>query len=474
MTTLTLTFEPGGKIPLYKQLYNFIKIEIRSGNLKSGEKLPSKRLLSSHLNISRNTVETAYEQLAAEGYIKSVPKSGFFVCSLDELFTDKNEILEYKKAVKEEPAERQYKYDFKTNTVDTTFFPFATWAKISKEIMHDENRELLRMAPPQGDYSLRECIAKYLHEFRGVICSPSQIIIGAGTEYLVGLAIQILGRKCVYAVENPGYSKTFKILKSNDIKVNLIGLDREGISVDELKKSDSNIVYTTPSHHFPLGIIMPVSRRMQLLKWANQSSDRYIIEDDYDSEFRFNGRPIPALQGLDTNEKVIYISTFSKIIAPSIRISYMVLPGVFIEKYQKDFMFYSSTVSRFEQYTLYKFIKDGHFERHLNRMRNIYRARKDTLVEQIRNLPFSSRIEIIGENSGLHLLLKVNCAAHEKELIESAKEFGVKLYGLSDYYIAQKNDTPDNIVVLGYSNFTIEEIKEAVELLNAAWSKLIK
>lgn len=466
MVSLTFSIKTGSAEPLYKQLYNFVRDEIKSGSMKAGEKLPSMRGLSSYLKISRNTVETAYSQLAAEGYVKAVPKSGFYVCGFEKPSFPVQK--EQRRSNAERQAQPQYKFDFKTNTVDTSFFPFATWAKISREIIHDENRGLLLVTHPQGDYPLRECIAAYLHEFRGVNCQPEQVIIGAGTEYLLWLITQVLGGNNIYAVENPGYSKTYKILKSNNADVNFIGLDEEGIMAEELERSDSNIVYVTPSHHFPLGIVMPVSRRMQLLKWAGKADGRYIIEDDYDSEFRFSGRPIPALQGLDTDGKVIYLSTFSKSIAPSIRISYMVLPPSLLERYRKEFMFYSSTVSRFEQYTLYKFIKEGHFERHLSRMRNIYRIRKDKIVGELRKLRFSSRIEIIGENAGLHLLLKVS-GLSEAELIKRADAAGVKLYGLTDYYMRPEADMPGNVVVLGYSHFKPEEIEEAVGLINTAW-----
>lgn len=470
---ITFNIDTQNGVPLYEQLYSFIKSEIKNGNLKTGEKLTSKRKLATHLKISKNTIETAYEQLMAEGYIKSVPKSGYYVAKLDNefVFSANNTLPQI---VPESPnKEQQYKYDFKTNIVDTTFFPFATWARLSKEIMHDENRELLKASHPQGDKKLREHIAKYLHEYRGVNCLPEQIIIGAGTEYLLSLIVQILGRSCVYGVENPGYSKTYKVLKSNGVKVNAIGLDNDGMSIEKLKESNSNIAYITPSHHFPLGIIMPINRRMQLLKWSNQDKDRYLIEDDYDSEFRFNGRPIPALQGLDTNHKVIYISTFSNSIAPSIRISYMVLPPALLLRYRQDFMFYSSTVPRFEQYTLYKFIKDGHFERHLNRMRNIYKSRKEKLVDELKKLPISDKIEIIGENAGLHLLLKVSGSLNEDDLLKRAKKHGIKLYGLSSYFIKEDENMPQNMVILGYSNFNELEIESAVKLLGEAWSEIL-
>lgn len=438
--------------------------------MRVGEKLPSKRNLSAHLKISQNTVDTAYQQLAAEGYIKPRPKSGFFVCKLEELPI--NDGCKRKSIQQNDKTslDSRYLYDFKTNTVDTTFFPFATWVKISKEIMHDENKGLLKMTHPQGDYLLRESIAGYLHSFRGVNCIPEQIIVGAGSEYLLGLITQILGKRSSYAIENPGYLKIYQILKINNSDVHFIGLDDEGIKASALAGSHANIVYITPSHHFPTGIVMPISRRMQLLKWANQSEDRYIIEDDYDSEFRFAGRPIPALQGLDTNEKVIYLSTFSKSIAPSIRISYMVLPIPLLQRFEAGFSFYSSTVSRFEQYTLYKFIKEGHFERHINKMRNIYKARKDRLVEEIRKLGDGRQIEILGENTGPHLLLRVHGPMQEQDLVAAAAKHGVKISGLSSYYYQPEKDMPRNVVVLGYTNFNDEEICRACELLGEAWT----
>ncbi|HEX2945006.1 MAG TPA: PLP-dependent aminotransferase family protein [Clostridia bacterium] len=467
---MTITIAFNKEVPLYKQLYGFIKNEIKEGNIKVGDKMPSKRSLSSHLKVSQNTIETAYQQLAAEGYIKAVPKSGFYVCEIEDLPAPSEIKPRCTLQNIKELKPKQYQYDFRTNTVDTAYFPFSTWAKISKEIIHDENRELLKTTHPQGDYHLRESISKYLHHYRGVNCLPEQIIIGAGTEYLFGLIIQLLGRNRVYAIENPGYSKTHKILKSYNANLDLIGLDEDGLKVDDLARSNSNVVYITPSHHFPLGIIMPITRRMQLLKWANQSEDRFIIEDDYDSEFRFNGCPIPALQGLDTNEKVIYISTFSNSIAPSIRISYIVLPMLLLQRYNDEYSFYSSTVSRFEQYTLYRFIQGGHFERHLNRMRNVYRSRKDTLIEEIKKLSFGEKIEIIGENAGLHLMLRVQGYLTENELVTRAEKVGIKLYGLSEYYLAPDEAMPNNVVVIGYSNYDKSEIAKAVHLLNEAWT----
>ncbi len=302
-----------------------------------------------------------------------------------------------------------------------------------------------------------------------MVCSPDQIVIGAGVEYLIGLIVQILGKSVTVGFENPGYYKSYNIISNNDVKIDLIGLDENGMKVDLLERSEANVAYITPSHQFPTGVIMPIGRRIQLLNWANGSDDRYIIEDDYDSEFRFNGRPIPALEGLDLNDKVIYLSTFSKSIAPSIRIAYTVLPRRLLSVYKKNFSFYSSTVSRFEQHCLYKFIQDGHFSRHLNRMKNIYRSRKDRLVECLKGSKGADMITIIGENTGLHLMTRVENGMKEEELVRSAGNVGVKLYGLSRYYIEDNGDIPEATVILGYSGFELEEISDAVKALERAW-----
>lgn len=474
MENFTFILDSYGANPLYMQVYQHIVQNIRCGLLMPGEKLPSKRRLAAHLAISQNTVETAYGQLMAEGYIKSWPKKGYYICDLEGkalLFgldkKPKADILEdvSAQAGEEKPA---YRFDFKTSGIDTALFPFPTWKKVSKEVLQDKNRHLLEPGDPQGEFVLREAIADYLRCFRGVNCGPEQIIIGAGTEYLTALLIQILGRGTVFAMENPGYPKTYQVLAGNDIKLRLIPLDQEGISLDKLKEAAAEAVYITPSHQFPTGLTMPVSRRLQLLGWAAEQEGRWIIEDDYDSEFRFDGRPIPALQGLDSWGKVIYLSTFSRSIAPSMRISYMVLPPGLLQIYRRDFRFYSATVSRFEQFSLYKFMEGGHFERHLNKMRNIYRARKDALVEEICKLA-PGKVEIIGANAGLHLLLRVFNGMGEEELLRRAANEGIKLYGLSGYFFRQEESLPNNTLVLGYAAFDLPDLQEAARLLCRAW-----
>ncbi len=474
---LTYILNNKSKIPLYEQLYHFIRRDIEQGKLKANQKLPSKRQLSSHLKISVITVGAAYSQLIAEGYITSRPKSGFYINKIDHNFNIYNNYNKNKENHNTNSINyhtehlQEYKYDFKTNVVDTTQFPFDTWARLTREVLSERSAQLLSKTDPLGIYGLRQQIADYLYSFRGIKAKPEQIIIGAGSEYLTGLIIQLLGRKNIYGVENPGYHKTAKIFAMNDVKTNYHAMDNYGIDMNYLINSDTNIIHITPSHHFPLGIVMPITRRAELLNWAMENDNRYIIEDDYDSEFRFSGRPIPALQSLDKYDKVIYMNTFAKSLAPSFRISYMVLPIKLLEYYLNNLLFYSSTVPVIEQLTLAKFIEKGYFERHISRMRNIYKLRRNFLINEINNSNLGKICEIKGQDSGLHLLIKINNNMNEKALIKSAIENNVRVYGLSEYYFGNIKNYPHNTVIMGYSGMDLSEIKQAIICLNKSWCK---
>lgn len=463
MDILTINLNSNSNIPLYIHLYKFIKHEIQMGNMKSNSKLPSKRKLSHYLAISQNTVEAAYEQLMTEGYIISFPRKGYFVSDLQGIL----EVNIEKEAVNEKLKKKKiYQYEFYSSRVDVESFPYSIWRKINKEILGEENKELLQIGHSQGDRNLREAINNYLRFSRGVNAKIDNIIIGAGTEYLIQIIINILGRNKRFSVEEPGYYKIKKILKINGVNPIPISIDNQGVNVDRLRESNSEVIHITPSHQFPTGIIMPINRRIQILNWANESKGRYIIEDDYDSEFRFEGKPIPALQSLDNKGKVIYLGTFSKCFSPSERIAYMVLPDELMKIYRKDFSFLACTVSRSSQQALVRFIEEGYFERHLNKMRNIYRKKREFLVTLIKK--YLNNTEIIGTNSGLHLLLKVNNGMNEEELIKSAEEKGVMVLGLSKSYL--NNIEESKTVFLGYANLKYNEIEEAIKLLKEAWN----
>lgn len=463
---ITLNLDTESKIPLYMQLYSYMKQEMESGNIKCGEKLPSKRALSAHLKISIITVETAYAQLIAEGYITSKPGSGFYaedIAKTDKVSSDSEigEIFQKNLPIK---------YDFRTNRIDTSDFPFSTWAKLSREVLSEQSADLLNACHHQGTLSLRTEIASYLREFRGMEVDPEQIVVGAGSEYLTGLIIQLLGRDNAYGVENPGYSKIYDIFSANTSRVFPIPMDEKGASAEAITGFGINVLHVTPSHHFPLGIVMPVSRRQELLRWAYSREDRYIIEDDYDSEFRYAGRPIPTLQSMDKHGRIIYINTFTKSLAPSMRISYMVLPKQLCGKFTARLGFYSCTVPVFEQLTLAKFMKSRHFDRHINRMKKIYRQRRDILCKKISDCKLGSLVKISGCDAGMHLLLTVENGMKQNELLNSAAKEGARVYGLSGYYSFPVANIPENIVVAGFSGLNEQLLVNGAEALERAWT----
>lgn len=469
MSILTLQLQQDAEKPLYLQIYEHIKTEIINGNISSDFRLPSKRQLSTHLQCSLNTVQTAYSQLISEGYILSVVKKGYFACKLDNVVHLKTAFSYSEKNSMILPS---YKYDFSYHGVDKESFPFSTWRKISKDEINEYAVDLLKIGEPQGNLELRSCIANYLHHSRGVECNPAQIIVSSGTEFLLQQLIQLFDKNCTFAIENPGYEKLNHIFKSNRAHFIPVSVDENGISLKELAESKADIVCVTPSHQFPTGNIMPVNRRINLLNWAHEKDERYIIEDDYDSEFKYSGKPIPSLQGLDKGKKVIYMGAFSKSLSPALRVSYMVLPEQLLNEYIEKLSFYICPVPAIEQKILSRFIKDGYFERHLNKMRNIYKTKREALTDAIGQLlPFC---DICGANAGLHLILKVKNGMNEARLISLARENSIKVYGISQYYFENppcQNSVPS--ILLGFAGLSPKEIYDVVYALSLAWKSCI-
>ncbi len=459
---LTYSFENRGSESLYEYLYNQIKNDIIANKLTPDTKLPSKRTLAKHLNVSTVTVETAYQQLIAEGYIYSVAKSGYFVSQV--ISTQHPELPKPSWNMESSAAASPYFADFANNSTSKDNFPFSTWTKLMRETMSDEADNLMASSPSIGVAKLRNAIADYLFQFRGMSVNPEQIVIGAGTEYLYGLIIQLLGRNKTYALEDPGYQKIPKIYQSNGVSCIPVSMDKYGIDMSELNHTNADVLHISPSHHFPTGIVTPISRRYEILSWAAKTSDRYIIEDDYDSEFRLLGKPIPSLQSIDAIGKVIYMNTFSKSLTSTIRISYMILPQNLMEQYKKTLSFYSCTVSTFEQYTLARFIEKGHFEKHINRMRNYYRTQRDILISFIKKHPLYHKVTIREENSGLHFLLCVNTTYSDLELVERAKENNLHITCISEYF-SDKRKATEHVMIINYSGLERDHIEKAVELL---------
>ena len=452
-------------IPLYLQLADYIKQEIAAGKINPQEKLPSKRKLSNYLGLSLNTIQSAYDQLKAEGYIESKPRKGLYVTNFEDDIIINQEYppnLE----VKSEEVQANNKIDFNSGKIDLNHFPYSTWRKLAVQSLYEDQGELFYSGNPQGELELRQQIASHLFASRGVRCSSDQIIIGAGTQVLMGMLCFMIGKEQIFALENPGFHRIRAVLQDLGIPFVSIPLDEEGIDVKQLINSEANAAYVTPSHQFPYGMVMPISRRLALLKWAEERKG-YIIEDDYDGEYRYKGQPIPSLQGLDTKGRVVYLGTFSKSLIPSIRISYMVLPQSLIKKYQKSFTVYKQTVSRFHQDTLYRFIKAGHWQTHLNKMRTLYRKKHTTLLASIKKyLP--DTVKIIGENSGLHIVLEIKNGMEEGRLISAALETGIKVYPLSIYYDGniKKNHA---YILIGFGGLSEAEIEIGIQLLKEAW-----
>lgn len=494
---LTYSFTNIGTDSLYEHLYKLIKNDIMAGVLPAGYKLPSKRSFAKNLNISTITVENAYAQLVAEGYIYSIPKKGYFVsqlkdsfihplsahtaetqaalsCGLDKPVHADAEVCTPNEAPKSEPLSQEPSApliaDFISNNINQENFPFTIWAKLMRETLADNREKLMTATPGIGSLELRTAIAKHLQDFRGMNVNPAHIIIGAGTEYLYSIIIQLLGRELTYAVEEPGYRKISQVYSSNHVKLCHITLDKTGIDVAALEESGADVLHLSPSHHFPTGIVTPVSKRYELLGWAARAAhnQRYIIEDDYDSEFRLMGRPIPSLQSIDVMERVIYMNSFSKSLTSTIRISYMILPPHLMERYNRLLSFYACTVSTFEQYTLTRFISEGYFEKHINRMRNYYRSVRDVLVSSIKNSSIASICTIMEEDAGLHFLLKIDTALTDTEIKIRAKKKGILVSCLSDYYHTPE-DAQQHILIINYSGLDETAVTSAVEALETCF-----
>ena len=449
--------------PLYVQIYQQIKQQIRSGQLADNTRLPSKRQLAAQYNISVNTVNAAYSQLVSEGFLQAQPQRGFFVCHLDELI--QNDIAEEKHPAPQTAA--PIAVDFSINDVARDKFPFQTWRKAMNNCFNEYDPDLLTSTPPQGDYQLRQAIAQYLYQARSVNCTAEQVIIGAGNDNLLQMLSYILDSNCTIGMENPVYHKALHFFQRMGHAVKSFPMDEHGMQVEPLEQYDNIAVYVTPSHQFPLGITMPVSRRIKLLNWTQDGRQRYLIEDDYDSEFRYNSRPIPALQSLDKNGRVIYLGTFSKSIAPSLRISYMVLPRPLLNTYLEQYLSFQSAVSRFEQAVLHEFIVSGHFATHLNKMRKLYRTRRQELIQALS--AFGDQLEVLGEDAGLYLSVQLKNGLSETEMCQRALKKGVKVYPLSPYFTDEVPPEHQSKVLLGFGALNTQQIQQGVALLKEAW-----
>jgi len=461
---ITCDFSKRGEESLSHYLYLQLKTQISDGTLKANTKLPSKRNLAVHLGISVITVQNAYQNLIDEGYIYSIEKTGFFVEQIDNIGRLKIKLSEEKKSPDSdsEKTDIPVTADFTRNAIGYEKFPIKIWSKISKDVLKYSGEELLKTQPAFGNEKLRQSIANHLKKFRNMNVSPDQIVIGAGTELLYHFIVLLLGQDKTYAVENPGYKKTKKVIELSGARCIPVNMDKSGILIEELTENDINVVHVTPSHHFPSGIVMPVKRRLELLDWASKKEDRFIIEDDYDSEFRFTGRPLEPLFNSSRESKIIYLNTFSKTLSPSFRVSYMVLPDKLVDLFHKTTSAYSCTVGAIEQCTIAEFIQEEYFEKHIIRMKNYYRSIRNSFIQALTSSSVKDKIEISEENSGLHFLLHFKTEKSSAEIKSALENKGIKVNLLEDYFYT----TPDyiqNTFVINYSGISRELIPVIVK-----------
>lgn len=490
---LTYSFASKGENSLYEHLYRCIKEDIENGNIEAGEKLPSKRSFAAHLGVSLITVEGAYAQLLAEGYLRSEPRRGYYACDLQQAGlkrVNRSAASTAGKVCKNRRADLAFSIseardnkifaDLTGAATPTGAFPYGSWAKSLRDALVCEPEEvLIGRVPAAGTERLRKAIAEHLRGFRGLDVDPSCIVVGAGSQVLYNFIVQLLGRDKRYGVEDPGYERLRKIYQANNVSLSEIALDSQGVHMKNVEKAKVDVLHLMPSHQYPTGIVTSISRRYELLTWASEQKSRYIIEDDYDCEFRLTGRPIPSLQSIDALGNVIYVNTFTKSLGPAFRIGYMVLPQQLAQEFSEKLSFYSCTVSAIDQLALARIIESGEYERHINRMRKQYRLVRDEFIGGLRSSKLGSRMSISAEDAGIHFLLhlvpegNLNALQWERAFKKAAEKDGVAIRAVSDFFAA-KNRASSNAgqdmasFVVSYDGLKNTEIVKAVKALEKA------
>lgn len=456
-------------LPKYQYLHRCIRSDICNGVLAAGTRLPAKRSLAAELEVSVSTVEHAYSLLVSEGYLEAKPGSGFVVCpgkAEGTAFFDLED-----SSIPEHNLHGKL-LDFKANRCSLELFPLETWSRLMRQVLSERDPAMLETVPFNGLYELRKAIAFHLYESKGIRVSPSRIIVSAGTEYLYGKLLQLLGDQRIIAIEDPGYKKFADVSRSYRTYWDYIPLDKQGVSVEALAKSRADVVHVSPANHFPTGVIMSSGRRRELLFWLCEKPDRYIIEDDYDSEIRYGGRAPAPLVTQDETQRVIYLNTFSKTLVPSLRIAYMVLPEALMGLYRNQLSFYSCTVSSFEQSTLAKFISEGYFERHINRLRRHYKHQRQLVLDALGQSKLALISEVFGGEVGTHFILKIATNRSDKEVKQLAAEQGVSLDMLSDYCV-HPSAKSSHCVVVNFASIPTDHIAVAIELLETIFQREI-
>ena len=481
---ITYDLSARGETPLYEYLYMCIRTDIETGAIAANEKLPSKRRLANHLGVSLITVEGAYGQLVAEGYLRSVERRGYYANDLPRRAAAGRRDLEgvgrgRPDAPPPDPGHGAENgdgllADFRGTAFAAGMFPYEAWAKTLRAVLSQETEaSLLGESHFQGSARLRRAIAAHLKGFRGMDVHEDQVFVGAGAQYLYHMIVQLLGRDMPVAVEDPGYPRLAKIYAANGLEVRPVPLDGQGVSMGALRRSGAGIAHIMPSHQYPTGQITSISRRYELLAWAAQDPGRVIVEDDFDCEFRLSGLPIPSLQSIDAAGQVVYANTFTKTLGPGFRLGYLVLPPRLAQRYRQELGFYSCTVGAVDQLALARFIETGAYERHVNRMRSHYRTVHDLLVGALKSCAMADRLCVEGTDAGLHFLMGVASPRDALELAGRARREGVALLALDAFRLLSGPDGEVKWFVMNYAGVQLESIPAVVEALERAFSQVV-
>ena len=482
---LDYDLENRGELSLYEFLYRSIKRDIESGVLASHEKLPSKRLFAQHLGVSLITIENAYAQLVTEGYCYTKPRSGYYVSELSfrnvstsrgggERERRTGYLSLYQQALTNngtndlsicpKSASTPFVFDLSRVDADPGMVAHVWGRALRSALSHESDGELYGPQPAKGTLRLRCAVAQRLRQTRGIDVDPECIVIGAGSQLLDAALAQLLRSRGAVALENPGYPRLVQIYQFAGLRVCPIGLDGEGIGMSALRASDANLVHIMPSHQFPTGIVTSITRRYELLAWANEAPGRYIVEDDYDASFRMSGRPVASLTSIDVTGHVIYTNTFSKSLGPALRMAFMVLPGELAEAWTERIGFYANTVSVVDQIALARMIETGDYERHVNRYRKAQREVRDAFVDELAPLVSAGRMRIEQADSGLHFVLAIE-DADEESVANAALECGVRLAPMGEYALGELPRRADARFAIQYGGLDAESARKAARII---------
>ncbi len=432
-------------IPLYIQLYEQIKERIKDGTRKAGEKLPSIRTLANEYNLSKNTVQNAYNQLYAEGYIDSIAQKGYYVS--EDLYQDLTKPIDEQN---KNTSTKKYKYDFYPAKLSSDTFPIKAWNKVYNKVLK-EDIDFGSYVNTQGLESLRIELKKYLRSSRGVNCSEDQIVLCSGFSdamFIVSLLLKDFTSSI--AIEGDIYRVAKKVFTQMSYDIKYLSMTKQGIDLNDLEKIKSKLIYLTPAHQYITGVTIPIANRIKILQWA-QKTNSYIIEDDYDSELSYYNKPIPALQGINNNDRVIYFGTVSKSFSPALRVGYLILPKSLISKYKECFDYPFSGISIDIQKTLELFLKEEYFIKHIRKVRTLNRKKHNLMKESLKK-ELKDEMEIIREGSGLNILIKLNSNINKELLLKETQKVNIKIY-----------NRKDDLYAMGFGGFKEDEIIQAIK-----------